>query len=217
MAPECPAGSFRSIVAERLPLASCSCPPVVSRMVRLRVPSQPTLRPFDVAVALRLLLEPEERYEPLADALATSTSAVHRGVARLQGAGLLRPASRTVARPALREFLLHGVRYAFPPVRGQEMSGVPTAWSVGPIADLLASESASDLARAVVWPEESGAVRGEMLVPLFPGAARVAQRDARLHLLLAAVDAVRAGSSTVRRVVGDYLADRILWGGDANR
>jgi hypothetical protein len=45
----------------------------------------------------------------------------------------------------------------------------------------------------------------------------VAQRDARLHLLLAAVDAVRAGSSPVRRVVGDYLADRVLWGGDVNR
>jgi hypothetical protein len=217
MAPDCPTGSFRSIAAGCPPPASSPCPLVVSRMVRLRVPSQPTLRPFDVAVALRLLLEPEDRYEPLAEALATSTSAVHRGVARLQGAGLLRPASRTVARPALREFLLHGVRYAFPPVRGQEMSGVATAWSLGPVADLLAAESASDLARAVVWPDESGSVRGEMLVPLFPGAARVAQRDARLHLLLAAVDAVRAGSSTVRRVVGDYLADRILWGGDATR
>lgn len=186
-------------------------------MARLRVPSQPTLRPFDVAVALRLLLEPEDRYEPLAEALATSTSAVHRGVARLQGAGLLRPASRTVARPALREFLLHGVRYAFPPVRGQEMTGVATAWSLGPVSDLLAAEAASDVSRAVVWPDDTGAVRGEMLVPLFPGAARAAERDARLHLLLAAVDAVRAGSSTVRRVVSDYLAERILWGADANR
>jgi hypothetical protein len=186
-------------------------------MARLRVPSQPTLRPFDVAVALRLLLEPEDRYEPLAEALATSTSAVHRGVARLQGAGLLRPSSRTVARPALREFLLHGVRYAFPPVRGQEMAGVATAWSHGPITDLLAAEAASDLTRAVVWPDEAGTVRGEMLVPLFPGAGRVAQRDERLHLLLAAVDAVRAGSSTVRRVVGDYLAERILWGADGSR
>ena len=98
-------------------------------MLRLRVPSQPTLRPFDVAVALRLLLEPEDRYEPLAEALATSTSAVHRGVARLQSAGLAARGTRTVARPALREFLLHGVRYAFPPVRGQEVVGLPTAWS----------------------------------------------------------------------------------------
>jgi hypothetical protein len=183
-------------------------------MVRLRVPSQPTLRPFDVAVALRLLLEPEDRYEPLAEALATSTSAVHRAVARLQGAGLLRAASRTVARPALREFLLHGVRYAFPPVRGQEVAGLPTAWSVGDIGALLQDDGAPDLAHGLVWPDDTGPARGELLVPLFTGAVKVALRDTRLHVLLAAVDAVRAGSSPVRRLVGDYLAERILWGAD---
>jgi hypothetical protein len=183
-------------------------------MVRLRVPSQPTLRPFDVAVALRLLLEPEERYEPLAEALATSTSAVHRAVARLQSAGLLRVATRTVARPALREFLLHGVRYAFPPVRGPEVTGVPTAWSHPAVGELLANDAPPELGRVLVWPDESGPLRGELCVPLFPGAVRVAQRDQRLHHLLAAVDAVRAGSSTARRVVGDYLAERILWGAD---
>jgi hypothetical protein len=181
-------------------------------MVRHRVPSQPTLRPFDVAVALRLLLEPEERYEPLAEALATSTSAVHRSVARLQGAGLLRVASRTVARPSLREFLLHGVRYAFPPVRGREVEGVATAWSHPAIGALLGADAAADLARSLVWPDESGRARGEMLVPLFNGAVKVAARDARLHALLAAVDALRAGASPVRRVVGDWLAERVMWG-----
>lgn len=183
-------------------------------MVRQRVPSQPTLRPFDVAVALRLLLEPEERYEPLAEALATSTSAVHRAVARLQGAALLREASRTVARPALREFLLHGVRYAFPPVRGREVVGTPTAWSVPTVGALLGGDVSDDVARPLVWPDDEGAGRGELLVPLFPGAVRVAARDPRLHVLLAAVDAVRAGSSPVRRVVGEWLAERVMWGAD---
>jgi hypothetical protein len=181
-------------------------------MLRLRVPSQPTLRPFDVAVALRLLLEPEERYEPLAEALGTSTSAVHRGVARLQGAGLLRAASRSVARPALRDFLLHGVRFAFPAVRGPEVTGLPTAWSVPEVGRLLAVDAGAEAARALVWPEAAGRVHGEMLVPLFAGATRVAARDARLHVLLAAVDAVRAGTAPVRRGVGDWLAERIMWG-----
>ena len=188
--------------------------PLPPSMVRPRVPSQPTLRPFDVAVALRLLLEPEDRYEPLAEALATSTSAVHRGVARLQSAGLLRAGTRTVARPALREFLLHGVRYAFPPVRGPEVPGLPTAWSHAGLQELLAGEAPPDLGRVLVWPDETGPVRGELCVPLFPGAVRVALRDPRLHHLLAAVDALRAGSSTVRRVIGEHLAERILWGAE---
>ncbi len=191
-----------------------SWPPFIfSRcLVRMRILSQLTLRPFDVAVALRLLLEPEDRYEPMADALATSTSAVHRGVARLQAATMLRPGSRTVARSALREFLVHGVRYAFPPIRGQETLGVPTAWSYPEVGALLAGESVSDVSRTVVWPDASGTMRGDLLVPLFPAAARVALRDPRLHDLLAAVDAIRAGSTAVRRVVSEQLAQRILWG-----
>ncbi len=178
----------------------------------MRTPSQLTLRPFDVAVALRLLLEPEDRYEPMADALATSTSAVHRGVSRLQSAGLLRAASRTVARSALREFLVHGVRYAFPPVRGHDALGVPTAWSHTQVGALLQGETVSDVARALVWPDQAGTQRGDMLVPLFPAAPRVALRDTRMHELLAAVDAMRAGSTAVRRVVGEHLAQRVLWG-----
>ncbi len=185
-------------------------------MLRVRVPSQPTLRPFDVAVALRLLLEPEARYEPLAEALATSTSAVHRGVARLQWAGLLRAGTRTVARPALREFLLHGVRYAFPTVRGPEVLGVPTAWSHDGMRALLREESPTEPERPLVWPDDAGTVRGDMLVPLFPAAARVARGDAPLYELLAAVDALRAGSPTVRRIVSEFLAERVLWSGDAS-
>src|SRR5688572_28985415 len=91
------------------------------------VPSQPSLRPFDVAVALRLLLVPEDRYEPLAAALVTSTSAVHRSVARLQQSNLCLPSRRTVAKLPFREFLTHGVRYSFPPIVGPEREGMPTS------------------------------------------------------------------------------------------
>jgi hypothetical protein len=129
------------------------------------VPSQPSLRPFDIAVALRLLLVPEERYEPLAEALVTSTSAVHRSVARLQLAGLCQPSSRTVARDALREFLLHGARYAFPAVHGPERTGLATAWTHPDVAALFTE---GESPRGLVWSSDRGTVRGELLVPLFP-------------------------------------------------
>ena len=172
------------------------------------VPSQPSLRPFDVAVALRLLLVPEERYEPLAEALATSTSAVHRAVARLQHAGLCKPASRTIARPALREFLLHGVRYAFPAMHGPEKLGAPTAWGHPAVAALFTD--GVEL-RPLVWAVDGGTVRGDSLVPLFSGVPAVAAKDARMHELLASVDALRAGGPRERRVVGDALGERVLW------
>jgi hypothetical protein len=174
------------------------------------LPSQPSLRPFDIAVALRLLLVPEERYEPLAEALVTSTSAVHRSVARLQLAGLCQLSSRTVARASLREFLLHGARYAFPAVHGPERTGLATAWTHPEVASLFTD---GESPRGLIWSSDRGAVRGESLVPLFPNIPAVAARDPRLHALLAMVDAVRAGTSRERAVVGDALGHWILRGG----
>ena len=171
------------------------------------MPSQPTLRPFDVAVALRLLLSPEDRYEPLADALVTSTSAVHRSVARLQLARLCRPASRTVAPEELHEFLLHGVRFAFPPILGAERSGIPTTVAHPELQTLFKDGVDS---KPLVWGSDLGSVRGESIAPLFPGVPAVASRDARLHELLAGVDVLRTGSSRERRIIGEWFGGRIL-------
>jgi len=166
------------------------------------VPSQPTLRPFDVAVALRLVLVPEDRYEPMAIALATSTSAVHRSVARLQHAGICGPGSRTVTKDSLGEFLVHGVRYAFPPVHGPERIGIPTACAHPELASAV-GDAAS--VRPLVWPMDGGPMRAETLVPLFNGVTKVATRDARLHHLLACVDALRVGTHHERSVAESQL------------
>ena len=174
---------------------------------RVPVPTQPSLRPFDVAVALRLLLVPEDRYEPLANALATSTSAAHRSVARLQHAGLCEPSSRTVNRSACREFLVHGVRYAFPPVHGPERLGMPTAGSHPELSPLFGNGSATT---SLVGPMEGGVVRGEALVPLFSGVTKVATRDARLYQLLACVDLLRVGNDAQRHVAADILGQRLF-------
>lgn len=170
------------------------------------MPSQPSLRPFDIAVALRLVLVPEDRYEPLAGALATSTSAVHRSVARLQHAGICGPGSRTVREDALHEFLVHGVRYAFPPVHGPERVGLPTA---GAHPDIAAAVGGQEPLRAMIWPTDTGAVRGETLVPLFNGLTKVASKDARLHAMLACVDALRVGTPAQRAAVADLLRQQL--------
>lgn len=166
------------------------------------MPSQPSLRPFDIAVALRLVLVPEDRYEPLAIALATSTSAVHRAVARLQQAGICPPGSRTVHETALHEFLVYGARYAFPAVRGPETMGLPTA---GAHPDLTVVLGGDDGARILVWPMEGGPLRGESLVPLFNGLTKVVSRDARLHTMLACVDGIRVGTALQRRAAGEFM------------
>lgn len=166
------------------------------------VPSQLSLRPFDVAVALRLHLVPEDRYEPMAAALATSTSAVHRSVARLHHAGLCVPKRRTVQVEALHEFLVHGVRYAFPALHGPPREGLATA---GAHPALQAVLGGAEPLRPLVWPMAGGGARGDALVPLFAGVTKVASGDPQLHRLLACVDVLRTGSQLQRQRVADLL------------
>lgn len=158
-----------------------------------------------MAVALRLALVPEERYEPLAGAMATSTSAVHRSVGRLRQAAVCRPGSRTVRAAALLEFLRHGLRYAFPPVLGGERAGVPTAGLHGALEPVVGDDPLVRL----VWPLDGGGANGRAITPLFSAATKVAERDPRLHALLAATDLLRVGTPAQGDRVLAWLAPQL--------
>lgn len=147
--------------------------------------SQLCLRPFDVGVALRLLLVPEERYEPMSHALVTSTSAVHRAVGRLRQAGICRTGTRTIERAALIEFIACGVPYAYPVTRGGIVTGLPTSTSHDDLSALRHGDG------IVVWPSNRHTAQGIAITPLFPGVPQVAMRDPRMHRLLAMVDVIR--------------------------
>jgi hypothetical protein len=164
---------------------------------------QPVLRPGDIPVALCLAVRPVLGYEALAQTLGISTSSAHRAVGRLQQAGLLLPGQRLVNREALREFLVHGARYAFPAVRGPETRGVPTAWSAPALENVLPKGP------AVVWPSEHGSTRGEALVPLCETIPDASRRDPWLYEMLALVDALRIGQSRDRRIAAERLEQRL--------
>src|SRR5450759_3377851 len=103
-------------------------------------------------------------------------SVIHRSIRRLADAGLLDPKRRRVNASQAEEFLLHAVRYVFPPVRGGETRGIPTAWSAPPLAAELAPTSELP----PVWPDPMGKVRGIALQPLHDSAPEIARRDPAL-------------------------------------
>ena len=154
---------------------------------------QPTLRPRDVAVALQLAWGPGSHYAVLAQALLLGLAEVHRGVRRLEAAGLLLAGERRVNRQALLEFLVHGVRYVFPAVLGREATGLPTAAGGPGLAGKLPA------APAVVWPTPDGKARGVALTPLYRAAPRASLQDERLYRALALVDVLRLGQIQERR------------------
>jgi DNA-binding Lrp family transcriptional regulator len=167
------------------------------------MPDQLVLRPSDVAVALRLAEVPEATYEVIQRDLNISKSTAHQSVRRLQAAGLLRPESRTVNRLALLEFLEHGIRYAFPALRGALERGVPTAHAAQPLSDEL------DVVDALIWPSEHGDVMGTAIVPLYDHAAELPKRCPSLYGLLTLADALRIGRSRDRKLALAKLRERL--------
>ena len=157
---------------------------------------QDTLRPFDLAVVLFLAVSkgcPLATFNQLGETLGLSASTVHDSLQRLRDAGLLRADSREPNLRALRNFVVHGVQYAFPPTLGREMRGVPTAHAGPSLRKLF------DGVSPMVWPSVEGSARGTALAPLYPNAIRLPQSAPKLYDVLTLVDAVRVGQARERK------------------
>lgn len=165
------------------------------------------LRPQDILVALKLVATDERRWtlEALATDLDMSASGALKSIVRAGKCGLVDPKARRAIRPALLEFLIHGVRYVFPAERGRRTRGVPTGPSAEPLARRLASTESSPL----VWPHAQGDVRGESVTPLCANVPTAALRDPELYALLATVDGIRLGGARVREVAASVLTERL--------
>jgi len=93
------------------------------------------LKPQDLLVALKLIAHAGEpwTFQGLAAALHMSPSEVHGAAKRLERSQLYNRTTDRIVRQHLKEFLVHGVRYAFPAAEGESSRGVPTAWSTAPL------------------------------------------------------------------------------------
>ena len=138
---------------------------------------QLSLKPQDLVVTLKLSLARDEPspFAKLANELSMSASEVHAAVKRAELSRLVgrTDARLVVNRSALREFVLHGVRYAFPPILGSLTRGMPTGAASAPLA--ASFEQSGTLAH--VWPDAHGAIRGLSLCPLYPSVPEAARLD----------------------------------------
>ena len=124
------------------------------------------LKPQDIVVALKLLSYPQQRppYSVMAADLGLSPSEVHGAMKRLQSARLIHT-HEMQDKPnvsALEEFLVHGLKYAFPAQRGAVTRGIPTSYAASP----LNAEIAPGDELPPVWPWPEGYTRGVALEPL---------------------------------------------------
>ena len=163
------------------------------------------LKPQDIVVLLKLLVSSKDSYLKLAGDLFMSPSEVHAAVKRAAQAGLVDRSSKQVKRAALAEFIIHGLKYAFPPIYGTITRGIPTAHAAPPLVDMISGTD--DL--PPVWPSPEGAVRGYELKPLYRTVPRAVRNDQKLYEFLALVDAIRAGRARERVIAKDEINKRL--------
>jgi hypothetical protein len=186
------------------------------------------IRPQDVVVVLKLLASNGNpwSYSKLGEELAMSASHVFASVDRARTSRLLdfavippRVGPLRVARPLrdrkavlprpnrsnLKEFLIHGVKYAFPVERGGPTRGIPTAEAALPLKQYFPQ----DFPLPPVWPYAEGSVRGNAFSPLYKNVPQAALLDPKLYELLALVDAIRDGRAREREIAIRELSARI--------
>ena len=166
-----------------------------------------TLKSHDIVVVIKLISIGERRwsYPSLAEDLFMSPSGVYGSVKRAVECKLLEPEKKKPRRTAVEEFLIHGVKYVFPPQRGGLTRGMPTGYAAPP----LASQIVQSTEHPPVWPYAKGTVRGYAFSPLHKSVPEAAEKDVCLYELLALVDAIRGGRVREVSIAVEEIKDRL--------
>jgi hypothetical protein len=165
------------------------------------------LKPQDVVIMLKLIVweDSEWSYPALSHELSMSTSEVHAGVKRAVAARLMDMHRKLPIKRNLLEFLIHGVKYAYPPDRGGVTRGLPTSYAAQPLKDLITQSDDPP----PVWPDPEGQVRGYEFSPLYSSVPHACKVDPKLYEILALVDAIRDGRARETQIAVKEIQLRI--------
>jgi hypothetical protein len=165
------------------------------------------LKPQDIVILLKLVTLGSRpwSYNALAYELVMSPSEVHSGIKRAAAARLFDSQRNVPIIQALKEFLVHGVKYAYPPDRGPLTRGMPTSYAAPPLNILIVQSNEPP----PVWPDPEGTVRGYEFSPLYKSVSKAAARDSALYELLTLVDAIRDGRARERELAVKELTARL--------
>jgi len=146
----------------------------------------------------------DEPYSELAKRAGVSASEAHAAVRRLRESGLV-GADRHVQKRNVAEFLVHGLRYAFPARQtGRVSRGLPTSYAA-PVADGVFAVSGY----VPVWPTSKGEICGVAMEPLYPTVPDSASADRTMYDCLAVFDMLRGGRLRERRFAEKVLMEKL--------
>jgi DNA-binding transcriptional MocR family regulator len=163
------------------------------------------LQPSDVVVLFAVQSENGSwTLRSLAERLGVQHSKVQRALDRLEEVGLYDARRRQVIPHAAEEFLVYALRYVHPVREGALARGVPTAWAAAPLRAEIVSEDLPP-----VWPDPSGAVRGQSVEPLDDRLPALAKEWPAVAELAALADALRLGDARSRAAARRHVHERL--------
>ncbi len=148
-----------------------------------------SIKSQDVLILLHLLSLPQGWIQvDIAKALMLSPSEVSNALNRCVVAGLINSDKSRINKLALREFLIGGLKYAFPAEISAKVRGIATAHSASPI-----KEQISEGEDIYVWSHYLGTRRGYGVKPLYKTVPKIVGSNPALYELLVIVDTIRIG------------------------
>lgn len=168
---------------------------------------QVAMRPQDIVILLKKISPAgwQMTGKQIADSTGISQSEVSESLGRSKVSGLLDQTSGRVNTLALRDFMIYGLKYAFPVVPAGIVRGIPTGVSASPIKERITQGGES-----FVWPTSKGPLRGQAVQPLYPTIPSAVQNDADLYALLVIGDALRMGRVREREIAIEVLDSYLL-------
>ena len=171
---------------------------------------QPVLKPQDLIVAVKLATSRSKEFtlSSLAVELGTPVANVHGSIRRAEVARLISRSSGSLRaiRTSVLEFLIHGVKYAFPALPGPTGRGMPTSTS----APVFSAYFEQGQSLPTVWPDPHGDLFGPVLLPLHHSVPAAAKTDRLFYDAMALLDAIRTGAARERELAVTMIQELIL-------
>ena len=149
------------------------------------------MRPQDIVILLKMITLGDGKkcsIVEMSDFLNISIGEISKAMERNVVAGLVSSDKARVNKLALREFLIYGLKYVFPPHPGNSTRGIATAHSAPPV-----NRHITDNGENYVWKYYKGTRRGNSIVPLYDKIPKIVENQPELYEFLTIVDCLRIG------------------------
>jgi len=164
------------------------------------------MRPQDIIILLKMITLGDKRCSivEMSDYLNISISEISKAMERNVVAGLVSSDKARVNKLALRDFLIYGLKYVFPPQPGSSTRGIATAHSAPPVNQYITEGGEN-----YVWKYYKGTKRGSSIVPLYDKIPKIVENQLELYEFLTIIDSIRIGKKREIEIAINELDKRL--------